>query len=212
MDIKDMHNDRQVIADFTNNVLRLDETGFPKQFINPFCLEYGQKFFNESDYKKAAFINGDIAGIAFLASQNIVDNQTKALLLDNYKQNILNLNNENEVKEYAKQIDVIYAIDKLVKQPDVIATVNGKPELKLLSVNPKFQGNEVGKKLISAILDEMIQHEYWLVTDTNCNWRYYEAKKYQLISEAVVTNEHNVPYKSIDGTIYKVMIYLWNKK
>ncbi|WP_027124116.1 N-acetyltransferase [Mycoplasmoides pirum] len=202
-----LDKDFEEVKKLLNNIFRLNERNFPKQYINDFLTISAKKFISDSSIKKLAIMNNEVAGLAFF--DNLI--QTK-LNNDSYikKFNYMrsNLNNENEIYDFELQMAVIKNIDNLIDELKSNKMLQNIPELKLLSVNPKFKGRNIAKNLINYVCNKFNFKSFWLVTDSNCNWKYYEKQNYKLIKKKLILDAKNEPYKSYENELHEIMIFL----
>ncbi len=55
--------------------------------------------------------------------------------------------------------------------------LDGQPRILLLAVSPEARGRGLGKRLLEKACDHFRRHgakRYWLVTDADCDWPFYE--------------------------------------
>lgn len=66
---------------------------------------------------------------------------------------------------------------RATKEMRAEADLGSIPRILLLVVSAEARGHGLGKRLISRALDHFRRHgaeRYWLVTDTDCDWSFYE--------------------------------------
>lgn len=66
---------------------------------------------------------------------------------------------------------------RATKEMRVEADLGSIPRILLLVVSAEARGHGLGKRLINRALDHFRRHgaeRYWLVTDTDCDWTFYE--------------------------------------
>lgn len=206
-------SDFNEISKLLNFVLRLNEINFPKHLIKSFLGMYARTFIDESIIKKVLVINNKIVALCFFAS-TINHNQSLQKNLSFLNSLYLNLNSHTNLQERISvqlQIEIIKNIIYLTNDLNDKKLLTAEWELKLLIVHPNYQGKNLSKILINDIQKKIIPNlRFWLVTDTNCNWKYYEKQGYKLITEQIIFDNYLQPYKSIDNSIFKIIIYTFN--
>ena len=66
---------------------------------------------------------------------------------------------------------------RATKEMRAEADLGSIPRILLLVVSAEARGHGLGKRLINRALDHFRRHgaeRYWLVTDTDCDWTFYE--------------------------------------
>ena len=72
-------------------------------------------------------------------------------------------------------------------------------ELTLFAVSSKARGHGVGSELLSQMINHLKEagaDNYFLYTDTNCNWQYYENRGMKRCAKYVAENE---PHERLNG-------------
>ena len=75
---------------------------------------------------------------------------------------------------------------RATKEMRAEADLGSIPRILLLVVSTEARGHGLGKRLINRALDHFSRHgaeRYWLVTDTDCDWSFYEHLGLERLAE-----------------------------
>lgn len=141
-------------------------------------------------YTQAAFV--DDVPIGIIMGRNISQHKCPVHLSIRQKQSIQDLCATKEGRDAAVFYKTISEIDNiLLKQYE--KTYQG--EVAFFVINAKYRGLGIGGKLFDAVLSYMRQkeiHDFYLFTDTRCNFRFYEykgLKRQQIIKHQFTVHE-----------------------
>lgn len=147
----------------------------------------------------------------------LFDNKAVGIILVNYKEqhkckfsyrlkqimSILSLFMHKEGRKVFKIFGSISGIDKVLLEE---ANLNYDGELALFAVDSKMRGKGVGKELFNSALsymDEVKMNDFYLFTDTSCNFGFYEHQG----MKRRVEKDHTF---NIDGQESKMHFYIYD--
>ncbi len=156
----------------------------------------------ESDYKEVAYVNGELAGVAFARTSSL---KSSLNVYDYVMYVYYALKLKVYSKESRKLLKHFKNMYKAYKTLDKQKSKTLKIELILFMVNPVYQRKGLGKKLIERFEKRLRQKgksHYYLFTDSQCTVAFYDANGYHLEGETTIQE----PLK--DGTrALKIMLY-----
>ncbi|BFU23120.1 acetyltransferase, GNAT family [Entamoeba histolytica] len=173
----------------------------PEYLVDSYCEEYCSYCYLHSNYCIVAEENEKVIGFLMGRDQSIFK-----------KNNIL----EQKVKELKKQFHcypessiLINSIEKYYEEAEKINQKSNKSiqnEVVLFIVNKEYRKKGIGKQLLNEfikILQKTNQHDFYLITDTSCNYHLYDHLNY------IQINSVFYPFKLSNCSLFCTMLSIW---
>ncbi|WP_027119598.1 GNAT family N-acetyltransferase [[Mycoplasma] testudinis] len=207
-------------AQLINVVLQLEKNHVPIQAKKALIDFHIYKYLQQATWIKVCTVNNHLVGI--LMAVNPLD---KALYRVQTKQNFLNAQNKittlkqsirdknayspKQMNGILTQLAVLEMIPIFVQEVDKTYCLNKSIEILFFCVDWNYQGLNIGKKLLQLFKQnfQSWKNQFWLLTDSNCNWKFYEYQGYHKIAERVVFNLQQEPFLDLNLQPYKLMVY-----
>lgn len=141
----------------------------------------------ESNYKEAVFVNGEFAGVALARTSSFKSGFKN--VKDYFKFVYYSLKLKLHSKESRKLLKNFKNMFKAYKSLRKQKSKHLRSELILFMVDPRFQRRGLGRQLIkrfeAALIHKKKKH-YYLFTDSQCTYSFYNANGFHMEGETSI--------------------------
>lgn len=173
--------------------------------MNAFCFFYVYSNLMESTEAHTYEIDGVCRGFIFanhFGDKPMFDENTLKDLMKSHEEKFKSVDEMPYVKKYHAHLE---ALEKYITEPQ-------KGQITLFGVEKSFQRQGIGTELLRHLSSKHNHERYMVMTDSDCNFAFYEKNHFELVVQGDVELETEVMTKTLTTYVYSRTLFYKNEK